>query len=146
MGTRADFYIRTPTGLDWQGSVAWDGYDVDEMKQEHAAQNAGNQSCWDVKTATSEQAFRAALQSYFSHRDDVTLPAMGWPWPWKDSTTTDRAYVFDGDKVLRFAWGKGIVDGDDEAEGPEPAGGWPNMTDKQNVTLGRRSGVIVVGS
>jgi len=146
MGTRADFYIRTVDGLDWQGSVAWDGYDVDEMKQEHVAKSARNKSCWDVKAATTEQEFRAALQSYFSHRDDVTLPAMGWPWPWEDSSMTDMAYVFDGDKVLRFSWGKGIVDGDDEAEGAEPEGGWPNMTDKQNVTMGQRSGLIAVGS
>ena len=146
MGTRADFYTRTPAGLDWQGSVAWDGYDINEMSEKHAPKSPRNQSCWDVKAATSEKAFRAALQSYFSHRDDVTLPAMGWPWPWKDSRTTDMAYVFDGGAVRQFSWGKEIVEGDDDGAGAEPEGGWPDMTAQQSVTLGKRSGVIVIGS
>ena len=148
MGTRADFYIRTADGLAWQGSVAWDGYDIDEMKQHHAGKSQHNQSCWDVKTATTEQAFRAALQSYFSHRDDVTLPAMGWPWPWEDSRTTDMAYVFEDGRVRRYSWGKEIIEtaGDepDGTEGEEPDGGWPDMTAQQNVTIGNRSGVIIV--
>lgn len=146
MGTRADFYIRTETGLDWLGSVAMDGYDIEEMKAEHAAKSARNQSCWDVKRARTEQEFRAALQSYFSHRRDVTMPAHGWPWPWENSETTDRAYVFDGGAVKLYAWGKEIVVGDDNAEGPAPDCGWPDMTDRQSVTLGPRSGVIVIGS
>lgn len=146
MGTRADFYIRTTDTLEWQGSVALDGYDVEEMKPEHTTKSARNKSCLDVRTASTEQEFRSALQAYFSHRDDVTTPDQGWPWPWEDSTTTDRAYVFSDGKVTCFAWGKEIVSGDDDVEGPEPVGGWPDMTGTQNVTLGRRSSVIVVGS
>lgn len=146
MGTRADFYIKAGDSLEWLGSVAWDGYDIEEMKPEHASESPRNKSCIDVRTATDEQQFRAALLSYFSHRDDVTLPAQGWPWPWEDSTTTDRAYVFSDGRVICYAWGKEIVPGDDDAEGPEPSGGWPDMSAVQSVTLGRRSGVIVVGS
>lgn len=146
MGTRADFYIRTATGLDWLGSVAMDGYDIEEMTAEFATKSARNQSCLDVKQARTEQEFRAALQSYFSHRWDVTMPAHGWPWPWENSETTDRAYVFDGGVVKLYACGKEIVAGDDDAEGPAPDCGWPNMTDRQNVTLGPRSGVIFIGS
>lgn len=146
MGTRADFYIRTAAGLDWQGSVAWDGYDIEEMTAEAAAKSARNKSCLDVRSATTEQEFRAALQSYFSHRKDVTMPAQGWPWPWENSETTDRAYVFGDGKVTLYAWGKEIIDKDGEQEGPEPIGGWPDMTAVQKVALGERSGVIVVGS
>lgn len=144
MGTRADFYIRTQSGLEWQGSVAMDGYDVEEIKPEHAERNARNKSCLDVREARTEEQFRASLLSYFSHRNDVTLPGQGWPWPWEDSTTTDRAYVFGDGRVTCYAWGLEIIEGDDE--GPEPAGGWPNMKAVQNVTLGPRSGVIVIGS
>lgn len=143
MGTRADFYIRTNSVLEWQGSVAWDGYDIEEMKEAHATSNPRNKSCWDVKNAKTEAEFVVALNAYFSHRDDVTRPEMGWPWPWENSNTTDRQYVFEDGRVRMFAWGKEIDPANDEKEGPEPDGGWPDMTAKQNVTLGKRSGVIV---
>src|SRR5690606_33999204 len=97
---------------------------------------------WALKNVADETGFLAALRSYFESRDDVTLPDDGWPWPWDDSTTTDRAYVFDRGRLMRYAWGKEII-GEDDADG-EPEGGWPNMTQIKNVTLGNRSGMIVV--
>lgn len=147
MGTRADFYVRTDGGLEWLGSVAWDGYDIEEMTEEDASKSPRNQSCWVVAKATTEAEFRAGVTDYFSHRKDATTPDMGWPWPWEDSTTTDYAYVFDGARTRVYAWGKEALpdDGPDDGEGDEPDGGWPNMAGRQNVAYGKRSGVIIVG-
>lgn len=144
MGTRADFYIRTPEGLAWQASVAYDGYDVEEMTEQNARKTKRNKSCWNLRHAKNETDFKAALATYLSHRDDATVTDDGWPWPWKDSCTTDRAYVFENGGVRCFAWGKEIVPGNDDAEGPMPEGGWPDMTSIQNVTLGPRSGVMIL--
>ena len=146
MGTRADFYIRKDGALKWLGSVALDGYDVDEAEETWATRNDRGRACWALKNVETESDFTAALQFYFEMRDDVTDPVEhGWPWPWEDSRTTDYAYVFEGNKLRRFAWGKEIIPGDDESERPEPDGGWPDMTNIQDVTLGTRSGVILVG-
>lgn len=141
MGTRADFYV----GTEWLGSLAFDGYRVHEMEEKHAAKSADHGCCWRIKTAKSEDEFRAAVSELLSINDDATVPTHGWPWPWDDSRTTDRAYIFDGSATRSYAWGKEIVTGDDEAEGPEPAAGWPNMKAMQNVVIGtKRDGVIVV--
>ncbi len=144
MGTRADFYEQNQGTLLWLGSVGWDGYDVEEMKAEHASKSALNQACWDIKSANTIEAFRDALQRYFAERDDVTTSDAGWPWPWADSTTTDRAYVFDGERTRLYAWGCEITS-DDSADGPPPAGGWPNMEETRSVAFDKRSGLIVVG-
>jgi hypothetical protein len=146
MGTRADFYIREDGNLRWLGSVGYDGYDVDEMTEEHASTNERNASCWAIRHATATADFLAAVERYFALRNDVTKPEQGWPWPWEDSCRTDRAYVFDGDGMKRYAWGKEIIatSDDDEREGPQPEGGWPNMKDVQNVTVGtNRSGIML---
>lgn len=142
MGTRADFYV----GKEWLGSLAFDGYRIHEMEEKHADKNGDNRACWRVKTATTEQEFRDAVTALGAVNDDWTKPEQGWPWPWEDSRTTDRAYVFDGTKTVAYAWGKEIIPGDDEAEGPEPVDGWPDMTAVQSVVVGtKRDGVIVVG-
>lgn len=54
-------------------------------------------------TATTEEAFRAAIAEHVAVRDDFTSPDEGWPWPWNDSEITDYAYAFDDGKV----WGYG---------------------------------------
>ena len=145
MGTRADFYIRKNAELQWLGSVAMDGYDVDEATEGWATKDEHDRACWALKGVESEEDFRAALQVYFDTRDDVTVPdEHGWPWPWENSETTDRAYVFDGDRLRRYAWGKEIIGEDNE--GPAPEGGWPDMSRLKNVVIGtKRDGVIVVG-
>jgi hypothetical protein len=143
MGTRADFYIREDSKLRWLGSVGWDGYDVEEMTEKDAEWGDRNASCWAIRQAQSPDEFLAAVDHYFGLRDDVTKPEQGWPWPWKDSCTTDRAYVFDGTSMKCYAWGREIVG--EKAEGDHPAGGWPNMEDVQNVTIGtQRSGTILL--
>lgn len=117
MGTRADFYIGTGKDAEWLGSVAWDGYEWEELPD-----------C-PLMTATTETDFRAAVAESAASRRDWTSPADGWPWPWDDSTTTDRAYAFANGRVTVYRWGKGAE--------------WPDMGARQNVTLGPRSGLIV---
>jgi hypothetical protein len=142
MGTRADFYIKRDAALEWLGSVAWDGYDVQEMTQGNSDESERNKSCWNVKNATTEDEFKQAVEAYFSHRDDVRLPTEGWPWPWNDSRTTDRAYVLDHGKVRIFGFG-GEYAGERDEEGDEVRREkhetdfeWPDMSDAKNVTDG----------
>ena len=143
MGTRADFYV----GAEWLGSLGFDGYRIHEMDEAHATKGEDNGYCWKIKTATNEADYRQAVTDLLGINDDATLPAQGWPWPWEDSRTTDRAYIFDGSETKCYAWGKAIILGDDEAEGPEPEAGWPNMSSIQNVTVGpTRSGTILISS
>lgn len=140
MGTRADFYVGKGATAEWIGSIAWDGYrdGIDEA----------------VLVAKTEKEFRAAVAAFFVGRDDVTLPDQGWPWPWADSSTSDCSYwFFDGatwDAIGYPAeyWFRCDVD-----EPDTDADGWmqgherctfPDMTDRQNVTLGQRSGVIFI--
>lgn len=117
MGTRADFYIGTGKDAEWLGSVAFDGYEwADETAVYHP-----------IRLATTEAAYREAITELLKSRDDATVPEQGYPWPWKTSRTTDYAYYFqDGE----LAW-------DDRDD-------WPDMTDRQNVTLGKRSGLLAV--
>lgn len=83
MGTSADFYVGKGKNAEWLGSIAWDGY-RDGI--------AGY-----ILKAKTETNFRKAVTVFFSKRDDVCLPAQGWPWPWDDSGTSDCSYwFFDG--------------------------------------------------
>lgn len=104
MGTRADFYVAKPEGLEWLGSIAWDGYAIDH-----------------VALASTEEGFRLSIEEFFASRDDVTRPDRGWPWPWNDSHLTDYAYV--------FVEGAGVVyrEGDDYPMGEKY--GAPYFTD-----------------
>jgi hypothetical protein len=83
MGTRADFYIGKGKDAEWIGSIAWDGY----------RDGIDNQ----ILHCQSPEAFRHAVESFLKERDDGIFPKDGWPWPWKDSGTTDCSYwFFDG--------------------------------------------------
>jgi hypothetical protein len=141
MGTRADFYVGKGDAAEWIGSIAWDGY----------RDGIGDA----VLKADTEDAYRLAVAAFFAERDDVTLPGQGWPWPWKDSGTSDCSYWFFDGKV----WdAQGYpIDYWAPCNEPEPdthvenwhdgldACVFPDMTDKQNVTMGKRSGLIVLG-
>jgi len=131
MGTRADFYVGTGKDAEWLGSIAYDGYRVNDMKEADAKDNADFEACWAIKSATNETDYRAAVVTLLSLNDDATLPADGWPWPWDDSHTTDYAYAFVDGSCKAFPWGKGVD--------------WPNMKDRQNITLGKRSGLLIIG-
>lgn len=130
MGTRADFYIGTGDKAEWLGSLGFDGYRIDEMKEKHAAGSPDNAACWQIKSANTEADYRAAVEKLLSLNDDATLPKQGWPWPWDDSHTTDYAYSFVDGACKTFPWGKGAE--------------WPNMKDRKNLTLGQRSGLLVL--
>jgi nuclear transport factor 2 (NTF2) superfamily protein len=159
MGTRADFYVARPEGLEWLGSIAWDGQEIDH-----------------VSLASTEEGFRQSVAEFFAGRDDVTLPSRGWPWPWDDSRLTDYAYVFvegvgvvyragdryergglDDGKCRRYV-SKSLEDNPpkdwvfDEEYGYEKLAAvdvtyvYPNMKERQNVRLDEGSGIIVVRS
>lgn len=132
MGTRADFYKGIGKGALWLGSIAWDGYPEGIDKE--------------LLEATTEEAFESALASFAESRfdeetesSDWTKPSYGWPWPWKDSQTTDFAYCFNDGKVEVFCFGRPCP-GDDDA----PKAEFPDMSLVQRVTYGPRSGVIVL--
>lgn len=138
MGTRADFYIAksdSPDGLDWQGSIAWDGY-PDGIADA-------------VLHAKTADEFSAALTTFFADRDDVTIPADGWPWPWDDSATTDFGYVLiEGRGVFYCPFGGDVYAAASSGRTPvaDVAISYPDMSDRRNVAQGsNRSGVIVVG-
>ena len=138
MGTRADFYLGRGPAAEWLGSIAWDGYPegIDAA----------------VKRAKTEADYKSALEEFFRGRDDVTTPDRGWPWPWETSKTTDYAYAFDGGKVFASCFGgpwfnpraRKRPDEDDNYDRSGPPATFPNMKDRQNVTLGKRSGLIVI--
>ncbi len=85
MGTRADFYIGKNKDAEWIGSIAWDGYRDGIDKQ--------------ILNCQSPEAFRHAVELFLNERDDGIFPKDGWPWPWKNSSTTDCSYWFFGDKT-----------------------------------------------
>lgn len=157
MGTRADFYVGRGPQAEWLGSIAWDGY-----PEGIAA---------DVLKARTENAFRSAVTAFIAGRDDGTKPEMGWPWPWNDSGTSDYGYCFDGgltwwsdyarEEDERAGWSglDGVKPGtpgwsclepdsypgvDDGHRFEAGVNVWPDMSARKNVTMGARSGVIVV--
>jgi hypothetical protein len=135
MGTRADFYEGRGKDATWLGSIAFDGYP--DGKRMHP-----------VVHATSLEAFRAAVAALDDQRD-FTNVNQGWPWPWLTSTSTDFAYSFEA-QVWLAAFGSGWYTPQDYArvrehdEPPLPQVVFPDMTERQNVTLGARSGLIVI--
>lgn len=86
MGTRADFYIGTGPTAEWIGSISYDGYPDGRPSK--------------LVMATSEAAFRAEVEVLLADTESLTTrPEEGWPWPWKDSRTTDYAYAWCTDGV-----------------------------------------------
>ena len=145
MGTRADFYVGRGESAEWIGCIAWDGYPpgIDEQ----------------VLNCTSESAFRRAVSDFLAKRDDATHPDQGWPWPWDDSCTTDFAYAFDAGEVYASCFGgvwlnaakydelaTAIEESEEEVRNAATAKPtvFPNMADRKRMTLGKRSGSIVL--
>lgn len=135
MGTRADFYIGRGEKAKWLGSIAWDGYPGGILPE--------------LLKSESVKDYRTNLKKFFRDRNDVTLPKNGWSWPWLDSNTTDYAYAFDKGKVWASGFGREWFDPLKEEPKIEDRDGrrqvFPNMKGKQKVTLGKRSGLIVLG-
>lgn len=126
MGTRADFYIKHDIEYEYLGSVGWDGYWWDE-----------NKDC-NLMVSSTEKEFRWAVQKIALERNDFTHPDEEWPWPWENSNTTDFAYVFNGDKIDVYRFGRLNGRGSKKTD-------WPDMTDKTNVQYGKKSGLIIIG-
>lgn len=141
MGTRADFYVGKGKDAEWLGSIAWDGYrdGIDDP----------------VLNANSEAAFRSAVETFLAGRNDATHVADGWPWPWDTSATSDCSYWFfdsqcweaAGYPTERFYPCSGPSPVNDEGEYPTEGYEvveFPDMSAKKNITLGRRSGLIIL--
>lgn len=149
MGTRADFYVGRGAEAEWLGSIAWDGYP--EKPSDIGA---------DLRNTNLEAVFRGYVRDTLSKRDDFTDPQQGWPWPWDTSFTTDCAYAFDAGRVFiersrrwvpldlyltRLAESKDRYLDEETWDDCEPAV-FPDMSARKNVTLGGRSGLIVLGT
>lgn len=146
MGTRADFYIGRGEAAEWLGSIAWDGYPSGIAGHVHGTAS-GDTKRSPILTATSDSDFRAAVAKELARREDGTTPDHGWPWPWENSRTTDFAYAFDGGAVWASCFGGAWFDPvTDEPGDGDPVAVFPDMSSRQAVTLGKRSGVIVVGT
>ncbi len=148
MGTRADFYVGRGTQAEWLGSIAWDGHPASVFEDDNVMPTL----------AVEESQWRAWVAQFLQDRDDATLPADGWPWPWDDSGTTDYAYAWDGGVVYASGFGHGwfAVDSakdcfgepdedDDDYVATEHAT-FPRMdTGKYAPAVSQRSGVILFG-
>lgn len=139
MGTRADFYVGKSEAAEWIGSIAWDGYrdGIDDT----------------VLQASTEAEFRAAVARFFVNRNDVTLPARGWPWPWSTSATTDCSYWFFDGAVWDERRGRfqrcDVEQADDATDGARDGDGgpiaFPDMSARKNVRFDGGSGLIIIG-
>jgi hypothetical protein len=141
MGTRADFYVGRGTHAEWLGSVGYDGY-PDGWP--------GDPKYGPIVAVRTDATFREMVQLMLADCDSATVPAQGWPWPWLNSRLTDFAYAFDEGRVWVTTFGHGwrLADenptwDDDDLLGPKVP--FPNMKDKQRVTMGKRSGILVIG-
>ncbi len=134
MGTRADFYLGRGKKATWLGSIAWDGH---------------TESLPEVCNSTTKKEFLEAVKE-LEKCDDWTDPEeQGWPWPWNDSRTTDYAYAFDRGKVWASCFGHEWQEAaayDGEKDGREKVAIFPDMSARKNVTMGKRSGVMVVSA
>lgn len=134
MGTRADFYVGKGKDAEWIGSIAWDGY-----------RSGINQAVLEAK---SDEAFRHAVAVFFVDRDDVTLPARGWPWPWDTSATTDCSYWFFDGQVWDECDDRYVTCADDQPDEPPPEAlsiDYPVFSTENFASGGQRSGTIIIG-
>lgn len=134
MGTRADFYVRKNGQMTWLGSRGWDGYPGGIDKS--------------VLEAKTQKAFKGNVKVFLKAHKDSTFPREGWPWPWKDSSTTDYAYIYENGKVMASCFGRELFDplkGRDEKESSQEIKDYfPDMTKRQNVQWGEKSGLIMI--
>ena len=96
MGTRADLWIGRGENAEWLGSIGWDGYPSGIDKK--------------IFKKKTEKTYRNAVLKFLAEREDATLPADGWPWPWEDSHLTDYSYSFYEGKVYMSGFGRAWVD------------------------------------
>ncbi len=138
MGTRADFYVGRGKDAEWLGSIAWDGDPSTRLPE---------------LVAVDEASYRACVEAILSKEDDATRPAQGWPWPWEDSKTTDCAYAWDAGEVWSCWFGalwltraQALKPGEADEHSHRDNCVFPDMTARQAVTFGKRSGLLTLGA
>jgi hypothetical protein len=149
MGTRADFYVGQGPDAEWIGSIALDGY------------REGIPPV--ILHAVNETFYRNAVCAFLAASSSGTTPDQGWPWPWDDSSISDCSYWFFDGKThdARRLGGQeewlvpcsvDLPDDEDEKQyeaikaQSTPITAWPNMSSKAAVTMGKRSGLIVLSA
>lgn len=148
MGTRADFYVGRGELAEWLGSIGMDGY-PDGWPSDPAF--------GPIIAIRTEALFREMVAGMLAACGSGTVPAQGWPWPWTSSRRTDYAYAFDEGRVWVACWGRGwdaadvepraseeADEDDDEDDEVSPLVPFPDMAARQRVTLGPRSGLLVI--
>ncbi len=84
MGTRCDFYLGRGPLAQYLGSIGHDAY-VDAMAER-------------FEGIQTQDAFNARLTEVFAEYGEIKAEH-GWPWPWRDSHTTDTVVAFDGGQL-----------------------------------------------
>lgn len=144
MGTRVDFYVGRGEHAEWLGSYPFDGYPHGVF---------GDAAEMFAAPSPTEIEWRQWVARFLeAEPDKATTPDMGWPWPWEDSRTTDYAYAWEDGTIYGSSFGHSWFRIDPEHENwgkpddetPKDAV-FPDMSARQAVTYGPRSGVIVVG-
>jgi hypothetical protein len=135
MGTRADFYVEN----EWIGSIAYDGYP-----------DGIDSSILQLK---DKEEFETKVKDYISKRADGTLPVLGWPWPWTNSSGTDYSYIFTKGCVYISRFGSDLWPAEYLSIDLCPKTTefikyfeFPDMSSIQNVTFDGRSGLMVFSS
>ncbi len=170
MGTRADFYIEQENKIQWIGSKAMDGYAVAEAKEKyisphHKEVRSVTFLVYAIKTSKTKEDYLQFVKEYLTQAQDATFPEQGWPWPWDNSKMTDETYLFKDSRVWRMFKHDGDYDNaltpclfspvesvfyDEDGEPIEQSEKIeilvPDMKGIKNVTLGDRSGLIVLPS
>jgi len=141
MGTRADFYVGQGADAEWLGSIAWDGYPDGIFE--------GSPEMFTTPLLPTVEEWRDWVAEYLSGRRDATLPERGWPWPWRDSGTTDYAYTLIDGEIHGSSYGGPWFKVDPAAEGwvPDedpaaPRATFPDMSARKNVRFDEGSGAI----
>lgn len=143
MPCRGDFYCSTESGMEWLGSLAYDGH-------------PGHHSIRRVLTCIGEKEYRSVVGNLLQ-RTDATRPEMGWPWVYATSAGSDYAYCFDGKAVLISYHGSGWFTPNEDQQAlrkgewgkfqetlkDRPVPSFPEMSTVRRVTSGVRSGVPV---
>ena len=135
MGTRADFYIGNGDNAKWLGSIGWDGYPEGIPI--------------DIKECTNADQFEKTVCEFIKMNNGI-LAETGWPWPWTSGEMTDYSYFFIKNTVYVSKYGSKAWQAiynfatDCPKDSEFKTVSFPDMKDKQNVILDRRSGLIVL--
>lgn len=173
MGTSADYYIGRGETAEWLGATAWDGYPEGLADSQEGARVFSAATPDDFRIAvnallasrddgtTPDQGWpwpwEDSNTTDFSYAFDdgiiwITCFGRGWS-SYGDVQARQKKHQGWEDKAAALR-GQGLEwEAIEKKIGAEPSSLWdgekicvfPDMTAVKNVTLGRRSGVIVIG-